>query len=409
MTFAAYTTGQRDSGDYRVTFYINHELCTFNSGYNCLDLTLEGGKIVETKVVLDKALTNGDIVYCIAIPLFEGGLSEKSNSEMVFDSDQSDSKPNESNTTSDENVNGINFRPQFAISDKIYFLDNRDKISLISSTNGSDVEKTLQLNNPENISAHGDHISVLINNGGEYVAKLYDNNLKEIKSADLSALQIMPQGIVDFDNDRIVYTAIADKKTALYSCDWNLQNKRKLMELPCEEYPLASYFDGISLSKNFVAFTAYGNEGDIKAGFYGICDFNGNYEIRRKDGIAAPQTNDTTAMWQDKHTNINSGKMPSGKIEIYKDGSFSTLITEEITESHRAFLLNSGEVITATESGSWDLRKYSDNRVVRKIGIREETYIASVVEFNGKIYGYVSEYLPSLEKSESNCLVWESD
>ena len=160
------------------------------------------------------------------------------------------------------------------------------------------------------------------------MAKLYDNNLTEIKSADLSELQISRQGIVDFDYDRIVYST--EENTTLYSCDWNLQNKQKLMELPCKEYPLASYFGGISLSKDFVAFTAYGNEGDIKAGFYGVCDFNGNYEIRRKDGITVPQTNAMTAMWQDKHTDINSGMMPSGKLETYKNGKFDTLKTEEM-------------------------------------------------------------------------------
>ena len=181
------------------------------------------------------------------------------------------------------------------------------------------------------------------------------------------------------------------------------------MELPCEEHSLASYFGGISLSNNFVAFTAYGNDGNIRAGFYGVCGFDGNYEIRRKDGIAAPQTNDTTAMWQDKYTDINSGEMPSGKIEIYKDGNFNTLNTEEIVESHRAFLSNSGEIITAAESGSWNLREYSEGNVVRKIGLGEEVYISSAVGFNGKIYAYVSEYSTSEQKSESKCLVWESE
>ena len=448
LTFAAYTTGQKQCGEYRVTFYINHKLCTFNSGYNCLDLTLEGNKIVEEKVTLDDSLSSGDIVYCIAIPLFEGGLTEKSDTQIVSGNGQSSvpnetqtsssesgqnsdsnngtsnetpagsgefqtssnsnsEQPNEPHTASGEKVNEINSKPKFAFSDAVYFLDNRNEISLISSENGSVVKKTLPLNDIESIFAHNKYISVLSIKNGEYMAKLYDNNLTEIKSADLSKLQISRQGIVDFDFDRIVYST--EENTTLYSCDCNLQNKQKLMELPCKEYPLASYFGGISLSKDFVAFTAYGNEGDIKAGFYGVCDFNGNYEIRRKDGISEPQTNDTAAMWQDKHTDINSGVMPSGKLEIYKDGNFNTLITEEITESHRAFLLNSGTILTATESGNWSLRKYSDGKVVRKIDLREEAYVGSAVEFNGKIYAYVSEYSPSAQKNVSSCLVWESD
>lgn len=456
LTFAAYTTGQKQSGEYRVTFYKNHELCTFNSGYNCLDLTLEGGKIIEEKVTLDDSLSSGDIVYCIAIPLFEGGLTEKSTSEMVIGSTQNNSIPDEvqtssggsdnssgsnsdvsepnmnfggnethtslgeseipsdlnsdpyePNTASDKKVNEINSKPKFAFSNAVYFLDNRDEISLISSENGTVVKRRLMIDGLENIFAHNKYISVLSNNNGEYTAKLYDKDLTEIKSADLSQLQISRQGIVDFDFDRIVY--VTEENAELYSCDWNLRNKRKLMELPCKEYPLATYFGGISLSEDFVAFTAYGNEGVVKAGFYGVCDFNGNYEIRRKDGVAAPQTNDTTAMWQDKHTDINSDVMPSGKIEIYKNGKFDSFKTEEIVESHRAFLLNSDAILTATESGNWSLRKYSDGKVVRKIGLHEEAYVGSAVEFNGDIYAYVSEYSSSAQKNVSNCLVWESD
>lgn len=451
LTFAAYTTGQKHCGDYRVTFYKNHELCTFNSGYNCLDLTLEGGKIVEEKVTLDSDLSNGDIVYCIAIPLFEGGLTEKSTSEMVIGNAQNDSESNETQTSlgeanmtsepndvtshetqdpsgssevtsepnngvshetlipSGEKVNDINSKPKFVLSDTLYFLENRSDLSLIGSKNGSSVEKTLQLDNFENIFAHNDCIGVLFNNNSGYSVKLYDKNFTEIKSASLAELSLSQQGIVDFDFDRIVYSVSAGDKMALYTCDWNLQNKRMLMELPCGEYPLASYFGGIALSRDFVAFTAYGIEGDVKAGFYGVCDFNGNYEIRRKDEIGTPQTNDTTAMWQDKHTDINSGKMPSGKLEFYENGKFSTITTEDVTESHRAFLCNSGTVITAAESRNWCLRKYSDGKVSKKINLREETYVGSAVDFNGKIYAYVSEYSETDEKSISKCLIWEDD
>lgn len=421
LTFAAYTQIQRESGVYRVTFYKNHELCTFNSGCDCLDVTLEADKIVEENIILDEELYAGDFVYCVAIPLFEGGLTEKSDSEMVVDESGETSQTTQSSeisqsapsSTTNENsepspavqpdpndkINAINYRPHFSISDRIYFLDNRDKLTLISSKNGTDIQNTLPLENFEDAFVHGDHVSVLFVDNENYIAKLYDKDLKEIKSADLSKLQISPHDLVDFDSKRIVYAA--NNRAALYTCDWNLQNKQKLIELPCKDQPLASYFGGISLSKDFVAFSAYGNEGDVKAGFYGVCDFNGNYKINRKDGITTPQTNDTMAMWQDKHTDINSGEMPSGKLEIYKNGKFSTLKTEEITESHRAFLCYSGAIITATESGNWCLRKYSDGKVSQKIDLREEMYIASAVEFNGKIYARVSG------ESTSDCLVWE--
>lgn len=439
LTFAAYTTSQSESGKYRVTFYKNHELCAFNSGYNCLDLTLESEKIVEEEIVFDEELHAGDFVYCVAIPLFEGGLTEKSASKMVFDDNAETSQTSQTpqpsqpdpsstiNKTSEQSpavqtnpsgkINAINLIPQFSNSDTIYFLDNRDKLSLISSGNGTDIQNTLLLKNREDVFVrsyylHGDCVSILFEDNGKYIAKLYDKNLKEIKSADLSELRIMPEGLspdgmVDFNNNRIVYSVNAGNNAALFSCDWNLENKQKLMELPCKEYPLASYFWGISLSDDFVAFSAYGNEGDVKAGFYGVCDFNGNYEIRRKDGIAEPQTNDTMAMWQDKHTDTNSGKMPSGKVEIYENGKFSTLKTEEISESHRVFLCNSGSIITATESGNWCLRKYSDGKVSQKIDLREDMFIVSAVEFNGKIYACVSEYSSSTGKSTSKCLVWE--
>ncbi len=433
LTFAAYTTSQKESGKYRVTFYKNHELCTFNSGYDCLDLTLEADKIVEEEIVFDEELHAGDFVYCVAIPLFKDGLTGKSPSKMVFDENGETSQTSQTSqppqsdpsSTSNENsepsqaaqpnsgekVNTINFRPLFSNSDTIYFIENRypRKLCVISSENGTDIKNTLPLENSEDHFMHGDHVSVLFEDNGKYTAKLYDKNLKEIKSADLSELQTEESGSslrgrVDFDNDRIVYYTRSGKKNELYSCDWNLENKQKLMELPCKEYPSASSFIGISLSKDFVAFTAQGKDGNITAGFYGVCDFNGNYKINRKDGIDTPQTNDTMAMWQDDYTNVNSGEMPSGKIEIYKDGNFITLNTEEIVESHRAFLSNSGEIITAAENGSWNLREYSDGKVVRKIMLGKDVYMGSAVSLNGKIYAYVAEYLPNSDKAESKCL-----
>ncbi len=427
LTFAAYTTSQTESGKYRVTFYKNHEFCTFNSGYDCLDLTLESEKIVEEEIVFDEELHAGDFVYCVAIPLFKDGFTGKSPSKMVFDENGETSQtpqPSSSGTAiensepsqavqpnSGEKVNTINFKPLFSSSDTIYFIENNypGKLCLISSENGTDIKNTLPLENFEDVRLHGDHISVLFDDNGKSIAKLYDKDLKEIKSADLSELQISygisPQGRVDFDNDRIVYCTRSGKKNELYSCDWNLENKQKLMELPCKEYPLASYFVGISLSKDFVAFTAQGHDGNITAGFYGVCDFNGNYKINRKDGIDyPPQTNDTMAMWQDDYTNVNAGEMPSGKIEIYKDGKFNTLNTEEVVESHRAFLSNSGEIITASEYGSWNLREYSDGKVVRKIMLGKDVFLGSAVSLNGKIYTYVAYYLPNSDKAESKCL-----
>jgi len=432
LTFAAYTQSQRESGKYRVTFYKNHKLCKFNSGYDCLDVTLEADKIVEEEIVFDEELHAGDFVYCVAIPLFEGGLTEKDSSKMVFDENgetsqtsqmpQSSQNPQPASSSainensepspavqpnSSEKINAINLRPKFTNSDTIYFIDNRDrnKLSLISSKNGSDIQNTLPLENYNGASIHGDYVSVLFENNGRYIAKLYDKDFKEIKSADLSELQISygisPQGMMDFDKERIVYIAREGSNAALFSCDWNFENKQKLMEVPNMEHPFSGSFQGISLSKDFVAFTIYVRDGSNTAGYYGVCDFNGNYKINRKDGIDTPQTNDTTAMWQDDHTNINAGEMPSGKIEIYKDGKFTTLTTEEITESHRAFLCNSEAIITATESGNWCLRKYSDGKVSQKIDLREEMYIASAVEFKGKIYARVSG------ESTSNCLVWE--
>ncbi len=428
LTFAAYTTSQMESGKYRVTFYKNHEFCTFNSGYDCLDLTLESEKIVEEEIVFDEELHAGDFVYCVAIPLFKDGFTGKSPSKMVFDENGETSQtpqPSSSGTAiensepsqaaqsnSGEKVNTINFKPLFSNSDTIYFTENHypGKLYLISSENCTDIKNTLPIENSEARFMHGDHISILFNDNGKSIAKLYDKDLKEIKSADLSELQTEGSGSslrgrVDFDNDRIVYCMRSGKKNELYSCDWNLENKQKLMELPCKEYPLASYFGEISLSKNFVAFTAYGNEGNNQAGFYGVCDFNGNYKINRKDGIDySPQTNDTMAMWQDDYTNINAGEMPSGKIEIYKDGKFNTLNTEEVVESHRAFLSNSGEIITASEYGSWNLREYSDGKVVRKIMLGKDVFLGSAVSLNGKIYMHVVYYLPNSDKAESKCL-----
>lgn len=407
LTFAAYTTGQYDSGNYRITFYKNHELCNFNNGYNCLDMTLEGGKIVEEKIVLND-LHEGDFVYCIAMPLFEGGLTDKSTSRMIYDT-ENDNSGDIGSISSSETENGVNLVPEFVIGETLYYLDNRDEMYLCMSKNGDSIDKTVQINDLSQFSHHGEYISVICDNHREITAKLYDKSLNEIKSVNLDELQIFSLDSVDFDLERIVYAAITENGLVLCSCDWSLQNKKVLMELPCKEYPLASYFDGISLAKDFVAFSAYGREGDTRAGFYGICDFSGNYEIRRKDGINAPQTNSAIAIWQDKHTNTNSGEMPSGKIEIYENGSFLTLQTNEIIESHRVFLSDSGAIITSAEGGTWSLRKYLNGKLTKTINTSENAFIANAVEYNGKIYAYISEYSPITQTSTSKCVVWEVD
>lgn len=392
LSFAA-CTSEPYVVDYRVTFYKNHTPCKFNGDYDCLDITMEGGKIVEEEIILD-GLEAGDVVYCIAIPTNDtvAGVAEKSSSRLVM-AEGSGLPPEETENGAAEktayNIAAQNSKPIFTIDDTAYFInsknyspENQSGIFLCSSKDGANIDKTLEIGTSVP-KAHGEYISVILEKNGEVFAKIYDKNFSEIKSAKINGIlnadfQLeIDCAYIDFDIDKILYVSEFNK---LCLCDWDLENKKTLMTLPRDEEPSARNFTAAALSGEFAAFSANGKDNGQDLDFYGVCDFEGNYEIRRKDGVSSPQTNDSRAVWSDCHVALD--ELPSGEIEIYENGDFGALKTVEQTESQFAFLSGNG-VLTFAENCNI-IRKY-EGGTITEIPLERGEYGVAAVAFNGKI------------------------
>jgi len=422
LTFSGFSSGH-EGGSYRVTFYRNHELCLFNDGYSCLDMELEGGKIVEADIRL-VGVNPGDFVYCVATPLFEGGNVFKSPSKMVLNENGIEEGsipegklPNSDNTVStDETVMNSSTNessnyivldklvPQFSIGNRIYYLDNRENNTVLcASKNGTSIDKTLEIENLTKISYHGEYISVLKKSGSDYNILLLDKELNTVKtqliSGILDEMSRLTRVMVDFDSDNIIYVYRAfDGGSELRCCDWNLENQKVLLELPNSGSEEASYFKGIAIAKNFIALTLGGKINNVDTDYYGIADFSGKSEIYRKDGIAEPQTNGKTALWTDKH--VNTGEYPSGELVLY-DGSFQTVNTVDRLESQRCFLQSDRTFLTITETGKGILRKYNQNNLIGKATVGNDIICGNLVEFGGRVFAYITE------NGNSKCVVWE--
>lgn len=432
LTFAGFSWGH-EGGSYRVTFYRNHEQCLFNDGCSCLDMELEGGKIVEADIEL-AGVKPGDFVYCVAAPLFEGGNALKSQSKMVILSEndvygggEASSLPFEGNSpesesTNDDNANSTdetaitssvsepsdytvsdNLIPQFSIGDRMYYLDNRENIVLCASKDGISIDKTLEIGNLKRISYHGEYISVLEKSGSEYSILLLDKELNTVKTQSISGIldemSRLTSVSVDFDGDNIIYVYhTIDGKSELRCCDWNLENQKVLFELPNSASEGASYFKGIAITKNFVALTLGGKINNVDTDYYGIVDFSGKSEIHRKDGITEPQTNGKIALWTDKH--VNTGEYSSGELVLY-DGRFQTINTSDRTESQRCFLQSDGAFLTITETGKSVLRQYNQNKLIGETIVESNIICGNMVEFDGKVFAYITE------SGSSKCVVWE--
>lgn len=453
LTFTGFSCGH-EGGNYRVTFYRNHEPCLFNDGFRCLDMELEGGKIVEADIEL-AGVKPGDFVYCVAAPLFEGGNALKSQSKMVILSEndvygggEASSLPFEENSPESEFTNADNtvstdeaaitssvsepsnvvstsssneiegntsisepsdytvsnnLIPQFSIGDRIYYLDNRESIALCASKDGISIDKTLEIGNLKRISYHGEYISVLEKSGSDYSVLLLDKELNTVKTQSINGIldemSRLTSVSVDFDGDNIIYVYhTIDGKSELRCCDWNLENQKVLLELPNSGSEGASYFKGIAITKNFVALTLGGKINNVDTDYYGIADFSGKSEIHRKDGITEPQTNGKIALWTDKH--VNTGEYPSGELVLY-DGRFQTMNTSDRTESQRCFLQSDGAFLTIIETGKSVLRQYNQNKLIGETIVGSNIICGNMVEFDGKVFAYITE------SGSSKCVVWE--
>lgn len=386
LNFCAFTTNPVIT-DYRVTFFVNHKPVKFNEDYEYLDITLEGDKITEVGIDLSD-IKVGDVVYCIAVPLSESAQCEKSESRIVLSSNSSieNSITQGSTTTPFKGVEAIigkeRLTPQFSIGEFVYS-NNGAVLNRINSTGKID----RKLDGAVIKSVHDDKISVvgIQEKGGVYslgekqstTLMVYDSNLNKLKSL---AIDKNIGNVYDFDQSRIVFVySDVDGSEELRICDWDFKNQTTLMKLPTDGH---GRFNDISLADGFVAFALT----DIEGNYYGVCDFNGNYEKHSKPGMSSEiQVIGDTALWLDKHVDIIHGELSSGEVDLYKNSEFETIKTADPLESQDVFLTGENEFFTWLSDGDV-LRQYKNGVKTAEIQLEKGEYIFSVVRAENKIF-----------------------
>ncbi len=399
-TLCAYST-MPNVQPYRVTVFVNHNPVKINGIYDFIDVTMEGGKISKTEITLEN-IKVGDFVYCIAAPLTEGEVAMKSTSKMLIVDKTSGSDITSTPAESAENisdggdvVSNTDLKPMFAIGDNLYAETKRGSAvypALCKVNSSGDMVKTLA--DVSGARMHGDKISVVKYSGDTFSIgtnamkiMLLDKDLNVVKSLDITG----SYGKIDFNEDRIVYVS---NDNEICSCDWNWENHRTLFSLSSASQG-AEYFVDIKLGDGFVAFNAQAEINNKDADFYGVCDFSGNYEIYRKDGINYSQVCGKTAVWGDRHTDVVNGVMPSGNFVMYTNGSFQNFTTENILESQDVFLTGENEFFTVIGDNYGVIKQYKNGAKIREISVgtgnsaenivhTDRMFYADVIESNGK-------------------------
>lgn len=408
-TLCAYST-MPDVQDYRVTVFVNHKPVKINGDYNCVDVKMEGGKISETEITLEN-IKAGDFVYCIAAPLTEGEVAMKSTSKMVIgdkssSSDSTSTPPSESaENISDSGtvVSSTSLKPVFAIGDNLYAETKRGSgvsPALCKVNSSGDVVKTLA--DFSNARVHGDKISVVKYSGDAFSIgtnamkiKLLDKDLNVVKSIDITGIY----GKIDFNEDRIVYV---NNDNEICSCDWNWENHKTLFSLSSASKG-AEYFVDIKLGEGFVAFNAQSEINNKDADFYGVCDFSGNCEIYRKDGINYSQVCGKTALWGDRHVDVINGQMPSGEIVLYSNGKFTKIKPENSLESQDVFLTGENEFFTVIGDNYGVIKQYKNGAKIREISVGKGNSADNLVHTDSMLYADV------IESSGDIMKCWELD
>lgn len=408
-TLCAYST-MPDVQDYRVTVFVNHKPVKINGDYNCVDVKMEGGKISETEITLEN-IKAGDFVYCIAAPLTEGEVAMKSTSKMVIgdkssSSDSTSTPPSESaENISDSGtvVSNTGLKPVFAIGDNLYAETKRGSAvfpALCKVNSSGDVVKTLA--DFSNARVHGDKISVVKYSGDAFSIgtnamkiKLLDKDLNVVKSIDITGIY----GKIDFNEDRIVYV---NNDNEICSCDWNWENHKTLFSLSSASKG-AEYFVDIKLGEGFVAFNAQSEINNKDADFYGVCDFSGNCEIYRKDGINYSQVCGKTALWGDRHVDVINGQMPSGEIVLYSNGKFTKIKPENSLESQDVFLTGENEFFTVIGDNYGVIKQYRNGVKIREISVGKGNSADNLVHTDSMLYADV------IESSGDIMKCWELD
>ena len=443
-TLCAYST-QPDVQDYRVTIFVNHKPVKINGNYDFIDVTMEGGKISKTEITLED-IEEGDFVYCFAAPLAEGEMAMKSASKMVIcenDGTNCSSVTSDSETSNNSNVhidpttseissspssessNGsgnistptesteyidgggaavnADLTPVFAIEDYLYAETKRGSTvypALCKVNSSGDVVKTLA--DVSGARTHGDDIAVVKYSGDTFSVgtnsvkiMLLDKDLNVIKSLDIND----SYGIIDFNEDRIVYVSNGNE---ICSCDWNWENHKTLYSLSSASQG-AQYFVDIKLGEGFVAFNAQATINNKDMDFYGVCDFSGNCEIYRKDGINYSQVYGKTAVWGDRHTDVVNGVMPSGNLVMYTNGNFQNFSTENALESQDVFLVGENEFFTVIGDNYGVIKQYKNGSKVCEIFVGKGNSATNVVHTDGMLYANV------IESNGRTMKCWELD
>ncbi len=430
-TLCAYST-QPDVQDYRVTIFVNNKPVKINGNYDFIDVTMEGGKISKTEITLEN-IKEGDFVYCFAAPLAEGEMAMKSASKMVISekngsNNSDDLNPSEiSSSSSSENSNAsdnvstptestenigdggtvvsdTNLTPVLAIGDHLYAETKRGSTvypALCKVNSSGEVVKTLA--DVTSAKAHGDKIAVVKLSGDSFSVgasagkniMLLDKDLNIVKSLDING----SYGIIDFNEDRIVYVSDGNE---ICSCDWNWENHKTLFSLSSEPQG-AQYFVDIKLGEGFVAFNAQAAINNKDVDYYGVCDFSGNYEIYRKDGINYSQVCGKTAVWGDRHTDVVNGVMPSGNFVMYMNGTFRNFKTENVLESQDVFLTGENEFFTVLGDNYGVIKQYKNGSEIREISLGKGNSAANIVHTDSMLYADV------IERRGRTMKCWELD
>lgn len=434
LTLCAYSTDSVTC-DYRVSVYVNHNQVNFNGDFDYIDVKMEGSKITETQIRLEN-ISIGDYIYCVAVPLSSNSLTKKSSSKMVINGENSasnnpitDSGPTSdtnSESTSDTNsgsnlgtasemspdttsaaVSGestVNTSerliPAFSIGDSLYVRRFSDR-SLCRINSNGEIENTLQ--DGYDATIHGDKISVVTRGqlGDMYSAEdntqtglsIYDKNFSLINSTQINEAVML----CDFDENKIVYSVTNDNNcTELRLRDWDQNNSKTLIQL--DE---TAIFTEIKLADGFIAFSVSEDINGKTADYYGVCDYSGDKQILRKDGVDKVQVLGKTALWCDQNVNVFSGEVPSGNVIIYENGQFETIKTQNAVESQSAFLTTGDEFVTFAEGYSV-LRVYKSGTMVCEIPLDKSENITAAIRMGDTIVGSCKTNSWSLKYWELN-------
>lgn len=232
------------------------------------------------------------------------------------------------------------------------------------------------------------------------VLSLYDKDFNLVKSLsipDVCTKDIHSHNFA-FDENTIVYTQKNENgMLEIKSCDWNYENHKTLITLADpEDGSFLGYLSEFELADGFVAFRGFAERGGE---FYGVCDLDGNGEIRIADELDNDlQVVGKTAMWYNAGIKCDyDGKTvtylaPSGEIILYKDGEFETIKLEDPSKDQDVFLTAEDEFFTVMKSDE-TIRQYKNGIKIAEYDLGYD-YITQIIRADDNtlvISGYLDD------------------